>query len=99
MHPDEICALSLSDVAAKIARRDLSPAMVDHAWPRLTFTSAIDQAAIQKLVDAGVLKPAEIPVPELQRIAAFAVRRAQACRYAVCNHAARFACTPTSTRA
>jgi len=31
MHPDEICALSLSDVAERIARRDLSPVAVTEA--------------------------------------------------------------------
>jgi NitT/TauT family transport system substrate-binding protein len=60
-HPAEAKALFLAGMKS-ITRRDLSPEMVEHAWPRLTFTSHIDEAAIQKLVtdsqSVGYLKDA-----------------------------------------
>ncbi len=60
-HPAEAKALFLAGMKS-ITRRDLSPELVDHAWPRLNFTSAIDEATMQKLVSdsqsVGYLKDA-----------------------------------------
>jgi NitT/TauT family transport system substrate-binding protein len=48
-HPAEAKALFLAGMKS-ITRRDLPPALVDHAWARLNFTSHIEEAAIRKLV-------------------------------------------------
>jgi NitT/TauT family transport system substrate-binding protein len=48
-NPNEAKALFLAGMKT-ITKRDLSPKLVDHAWPRLTFTSSIEQSAIEKLV-------------------------------------------------
>lgn len=48
-HPDEAKALFLAGMKS-ITKRDLSPALVENAWPRLKFTSHIERSAIQKLV-------------------------------------------------
>lgn len=48
-NPNEAKKLFLAGMKS-ITRRDLAPELVDHAWPRLHFTSQIEQAAMEKLV-------------------------------------------------
>lgn len=60
-NPEEARKLFLAGMKS-ITRRDLPPALIEHAWPRLNFTSGIEQSAVEKLVSdsqsVGYLKDA-----------------------------------------
>jgi NitT/TauT family transport system substrate-binding protein len=68
-HPDEAKQLFLAAMKT-ITKRDLSPKIVENAWPRITFTSSIEVAPLQKLANdsqtVGYLKNA----PSLDRLLA-----------------------------
>jgi NitT/TauT family transport system substrate-binding protein len=68
-HPDEAKALFLRGLKA-ITKRDLPPALIDHAWPRLKFDTKIERAqferAVQESQSVGLLKDA----PPLDRLLA-----------------------------
>ena len=68
-HPDEAKARFLAGMKS-ITKRDLSPALVDHAWPRLNFTTQVDQAAIQKLVTDSQSVDFLTGVPDLAKLMA-----------------------------
>jgi NitT/TauT family transport system substrate-binding protein len=69
VHPDEAKALFLRGLK-EITKRDLPPALIDHAWPRLKFDTKIERAqfeqAVKEAQSVGLLKDA----PSLDRLLA-----------------------------
>jgi NitT/TauT family transport system substrate-binding protein len=48
-HPDEAKALVNAELKS-ITKREMKPALLDHAWPRLHFTSTIERAPLDNFV-------------------------------------------------
>jgi NitT/TauT family transport system substrate-binding protein len=68
-HPDEAKALVRAGIK-EITKRDLPPALIDHAWPRLTFTSKITREQFEQAASEAQSVQVLQNVPKLDRLVA-----------------------------